>query len=294
MVDQTIFDLGQEGVLTPEHRFVVQENSAADIAQSATFALMGGLQPEAITPTTDIIGEVGKLYVVTTTSMSSNIDFVVPAAGPGARIGIYCNTDEPDWVVVIKGDISVVINGGASNTEWSRLFINGETVVLLCVAVNTWIVEIDGRIPCEFLANMTADMTFSTANLWAKVDFDSEQSDIGNVYDPTTNQRMTARRAAWWEFSGDFRSFDTSMTVNEYYNGELRINGTTSIYYSKDDVSADLTHALGSFSRGIAVAESDYFEVWFRSNASNAGVSADLGAGVQNMKSFFTGREVFR
>ena len=148
MVDKTIFDLDQASALTAENRFITQDTSAATTSVSSTFALMGGLTPEAVTPTADINGESGKLYVITTTSMTANIDFAVPAGNPGERIGVHCATDEPDWEIVIKGDISVTINGGPSNTEWSRVFINGETVVLLCVATNTWIVERDGRIPC--------------------------------------------------------------------------------------------------------------------------------------------------
>lgn len=77
MADQTIFDLGQETAMTAEHRLVVQDTGASTTAQSATFALVGGLEPDAQTPSGNITGAVGKLYVITTTSMVADIDFSI-------------------------------------------------------------------------------------------------------------------------------------------------------------------------------------------------------------------------
>ena len=171
----------------------------AAAATKASFAEMGGLEVDEQTPTGNITGAVGMLYVITTTSMSGNIDVTVPSASVGERMGVLCVTDEPDHEIIIKGAASQTINGGSAATEWSRLFIAGEIVILRCTAANTWWVEHDGRIPSVGILNENEATTPTEQNVnasttWHAVTWTAgADSGTGDIADQS-NGIITPRR----------------------------------------------------------------------------------------------------
>ena len=205
MADAAIFDLTAETAMTAAHEFVTQDTSAATRAQSATFALMGGLE---IDNTYDSAADhadispavVGKHYIVDLSGLTSVMNLVLPtSANVGERIGVSIvgtQNTTPGEELTITAGTSDFLNGVAGGTEWSRLFILGETVIMKCVVANSeWVVETDGRIPSGAKFNRSANVTshFSN-NAITLVTYDEETYDVGSIGD-LANDKMEIRRA---------------------------------------------------------------------------------------------------
>ncbi len=172
-----------------------QDTSATTRAKSGTFALMGGLEVNNQTiTTTDVTGAVGQLYVCTIAGLTATRNLTLPSANVGERVGVYIVDGDDAFELVIKGAALQTINGGAAATEWSRLFIQGECVVCRCVAADTWIVEVDGRIPCCARMEQNAQQTGIVTSTWTTVAYNVADFDTGDIAD-LANNRFNLRRA---------------------------------------------------------------------------------------------------
>jgi len=147
-------------------------NSTTDATSS--FALWGGLEANAVdVVASTITGAVGQMYLLTANSgtpQTATVDFTLPSASVGERIGVYHVDGDPAYEIVLKGAASQSINGGADATEWSRLFIQGECVVFRCIAAGDWIVEYDGRIPCAFEVYLSTAIATTASGAWYTMD----------------------------------------------------------------------------------------------------------------------------
>jgi hypothetical protein len=85
--------------------------------------------------------------------MGANRNFVLPAPAIGDRVEVSIVDGNSTNELIIKGASGVKINKGTAATEWSRLFIAGETVTFVADATDNWQVLVDGRIPCIGTAN---------------------------------------------------------------------------------------------------------------------------------------------
>jgi hypothetical protein len=118
-------------------------------------------------PTTaDITGASNTRYRLDISGLTATRSITIPSGTAGDVIEIYLNAGDDTYELIVKGAASVTINGGSAATEWSRLFITNEFVQLVCVATNTWIVTVDGRIPCQGIAKheSTSVGTISAVN----------------------------------------------------------------------------------------------------------------------------------
>ena len=149
------------------------------------------------------------LYVVDMSAWATaDRTYTLPAtAAVGDRIGIAITAGDASHELLITAGSGDTLNGIAGGTEWSRLFITGEIVIMRCVAANaTWIVEHDGRIPCAATWQATGSGTTTqsiSAATWTKVlddTFNTELFDIGPVMGSDgTNIAATIRRAGRYE-----------------------------------------------------------------------------------------------
>ena len=204
MANQTIFDLTQETSLTADDRLILQRTGASTTATSSTLALMGGLEVDNQTiTTTDVTGAVGKLYVCTIAGLTANRSLTLPSANVGERIGVYISDGDATYALILKGAASQTINGGSAATEWSRLFIKGEYVIFRCVAANTWVVESDGRIPCQALVHSDGGVDQSVTDAtWTQLTFfTTNEVNVGDVADQA-NDQILVRRAGQYYVTG--------------------------------------------------------------------------------------------
>lgn len=79
--------------------------------------------------------------------LSANRNFILPAGAVGDQIQISITSGNSTFSLIVLGDSGITINGGAAATEWSRLFIKGETVTFVASSTTNWQVVVDGRIP---------------------------------------------------------------------------------------------------------------------------------------------------
>lgn len=196
----------------------------AVVAPARVFGAAGGgleISNQTVT-TTDITGAVGNMYICTIAGLTANRNLTLPSAAVGERIGVHVVDGDDTYALILKGASGQTINGGSAATEWSRVFIKGETVIFKCIAANTWIVESDGRIPCVAKIRLTAtSQSVSAATQTEWKDFDSngvsEVFDVGNIMDGTTGSsggRVTIRR------SSDYNIFGALASGDALSNGE--------------------------------------------------------------------------
>jgi len=149
------------------------------------------------------------LYVVDMSAWATaNRTYTLPAtAAVGDRIGIAIIAGDASHELLITAGTGDTLNGIAGGTEWSRLFITGEVVIMRCVAANAaWVVEHDGRIPCAATWQATgsgATTQSISAATWTKVlddTFSAELFDVGSVMGSNgTHIAATVRRAGRYE-----------------------------------------------------------------------------------------------
>lgn len=172
--------------------------SAGDYTRLDTVALVQAAGPDAA-----MTMAVGALYVVDGSALTANRTYTLPTtADVGDRIGVMMSAGSASYEVLLTAGSGDTLNGVAGGTEWSRLFITGEVVMLRCIVANsTWIVEHDGRIPCV-AAMEDANATTLSHSTFTKITFDTERFDIGGIADPTTNNRFRIRRAGRYSGAG--------------------------------------------------------------------------------------------
>lgn len=170
--------------------------SAQDVRDMLVSVYGAGLTPNAQSPVgSDITGAVGQLYVCTITGLSANRNLTLPSASPGERVGVYIVDGHASNALILKGAASQTINGGSAATEWSRVFIQGECVIFVCVAANTWIVEQDGRIPQHVIMQRSTAQTGIAESTDTEITgYATPTLHIGNFANNTTG-RISPRRS---------------------------------------------------------------------------------------------------
>lgn len=278
------------------------DNTAGDIsAQDARDLIVSvygaGLEPNAQTVTTNITGAVGQLYICTIAGLTANRDLTLPSASPGERVGVYIADGDDSFALVLKGAASQTINGGSAATEWSRLFIKGECVTFLCVATNTWIVEKDGRIPCQCRATLSAAVTTNTAATVRVIGFNTETYDVGDIYDHVTNQFMTCRRAGRYSFDGFV--YPNVPILDQKYYGCYLYNDVVASYTKaycvdlrRNSVAISSGLATAAFIGQDVLAVGDKVVPVFLAEDANVGVIHTIATSPHRWNTFFAAMEM--
>ena len=94
--------------------------------------------------------------------------YTLPAvAAVGDRIGIMVTAGDASHELLVTAASGDTLNGIAGGTEWSRVFITNEVVIMRCIVANTtWVVEYDGRIPTSGLIFLSTDGDGEAATTW--------------------------------------------------------------------------------------------------------------------------------
>lgn len=112
-----------------------------------------------------IAAGVNTLYVADMSGWTADRTLTLPAtASVGDRVGVMVSVGDDAHELLITAASGDTLNAVAGGTEWSRVFITGEVVVMRCVTENaTWIVEQDGRIPMKCFARLSTSASAETA-----------------------------------------------------------------------------------------------------------------------------------
>ena len=114
------------------------------------------LEHSTVTGTSGAISAaVNTLYVADMSGWTADRTLTLPAtAAVGDRVGVMVNTGDADYEWLITAASGDTLNGVSGGTEWSRVLITGEVLVMRCITANTtWVVDYDGRIGEQFRAH---------------------------------------------------------------------------------------------------------------------------------------------
>lgn len=258
--------------------------SAAIVSVIATAASGNnwGLNEVQASPTgSNVTGVVGTMHILDISGLTADRDFTLPATcAVGDRVGVFIKTGDPDYELLLKPATGDTINGGSPGAEWSRLFISNECVIFRCIAANSdWIVEYDGRIPCNAMLRETTATTL-THSTWTKISLDAQTYDVGDIADPTTNNRINIRRAG--NYLGVGLVSIANLAVNSRVIPRFYKNGNVEIELTRAAVVVTGT-GVGSGTGAIVCAAGDYIELYgLWSVTSGTGTKdTDVATGVE-------------
>jgi hypothetical protein len=193
----------------------------------------------------------------------------------GDRVAITITTGDDAYEVLItaaSGDTLAAIAGG---TEWSRLFITGEVVILRCIVANTtWIVEYDGRYleSCELFGTATTSYVLDAVTKFSLGGSRNDGMTIG------TNEIIPRRTGLFVVtaenvFSNTRNGVTVLLTTFHTIGTTTYAGGTTRTIRSVK--STNLTSADNSFAttpREVIVSNlSNAFALWYYFNLSSGG-----------------------
>lgn len=207
---------------------------------------------------------VNTLYTVDMSAWATaDRTYTLPAtAAVGDRIGVMVTAGNASFELILTAGTGDTLNGIAGGTEWSRLFIANEVVVMRCIVANTtWIVEYDGRQKAYSKISRTTAQAITTGTN-TKVQCATVVTDPYGMADTTTNYRITVRRGGNYAaeiFTSIGALADQYRTVGRVYKNGSLDSSTPTMYLST--ASSVTGAAQGSFKQ-LAMAAGDYLEVW--------------------------------
>lgn len=226
---------------------------------------------------------VGNAYFFDISGLPGDVNFTLPSGEVGDRISVHITTGDDTYELIIKGDTGVSINGGSTATEWSRLFISGESVKLVLTTTSNWQVEHDGRIPCHGRLELSAAETTNGAGTETTPTWDTAAIDDGNICD-LTNFRFNIRRAGKYAVSGGARP--NSAPGDQQYILTAVYQGATQVHFALARQSGTLTGPSADMpSRSIVCAIGDAIVYKWATQEANKGLLNTAGT-------FFELREV--
>lgn len=208
------------------------------------------------------------VHMADVSGLTANRNFVLPAGTAGDIVELRIVTGDDTYAFIVIGNTGISINGGTAATEWSRLFIAGETVRFIATSTSNWAILNDGRIAnCFAMSDTNAQ---NIANItYTKVTFDTADANIGQGVD-LTNDKITIRRAGVYEILSQVYYYNFaagSLQCAVYKNGSQ-----TGMPLAEESTLGMGTSAYGSpKALGIkTLAVADYLELYGRQNSGSA------------------------
>lgn len=253
-------------------RITTFDNTAVvSVIATAAFGNNAALNHVSASPTTaGVTGVVGTMHLLDISGLTASRNFTLPAtAAVGDRVGVYITTGDDTHALIIIGDTGDTINGGSANTEWSRLFITNECVILRCVTADSaWIVEYDGRIPQQAMCRLT------TAATGEPVDTVVTPTAYSGAWTATIDNAslsivassdIKVRRAGNFLVSAQGVS-GTNVTANKYFSVYLYLNGDANIALGNQFIQSWATLGrVGAQTAMVPLAAGDYIRYRWRS-----------------------------
>ncbi len=227
-----------------------------------------------ISPTTaDTNAAANNRYFANISGLTASRNFILPVPAIGDQIEINIITGDDTYALILKGAATVTINKGSSATEWSRLFITGETARLIADTVTNWQVVTDGRIPCKAAMHRGSNQTGIVTATATKVNLDTSDKDNAGGQVDTTNNRINIRRAGVYTVPGvvvDSLSATATRVISILYKNGAQIS-TAEGYGVNGSFPAPWVH-----SPALDWAAGDYAELY---GYQNSGVNSTFIGG---------------
>lgn len=227
---------------------------------------------------------VNTLYVVNMSAWATaDRTYTLPTtAAVGDRIGVMVTAGNASYELILTAATSDTLNGVAGGTEWSRLFITNEVVIMRCVVADTaWVVEYDGRIPQEGLMDLTTASDGETASTYFRPTQTStagvwtSRVDVGGVVS-TANDYMLVRRAGKYQVSLGYAPKDAG-TAGVSVNARIILNDTQEETGPSATCTASGINRCAA-SKLIAMAAGDYVRYQYRTTDGSIGCAAFRGS----------------
>jgi len=224
---------------------------------------------------------VNTLYVVDMSAWATaDRTYTLPAtAAVGDRIGIMVTVGNASYELLLTAGTGDTLNGISGGTEWSRLFIANEVVIMRCIVANaTWVVDYDGRIPMQGWIELSTASTTNAANTFVYATANggawTSKRNVGNVVDTATD-KITMRRACQATIGVGMRT-NSTLGDGEYVNAACELNGSAGSYaVSQFFVMGRPGGGLNGQIIGIGeytFAAGDYIRHMYRTEAVNKGM----------------------
>lgn len=226
---------------------------------------------------------VNTLYTVDMSAWATaDRTYTLPAtAAVGDMIGIVVTAGNTStFELLITAGTGDTLSGIAGGTEWSRVFITGETVIMRCTSANaTWMVMQDGRIPQTANLGLTTDADGEGAATWVlPTSFGGAwtQGAATGATTNTANGNINIRRAGTYNTTVMSRAKD-AVADGQYYG--VRIGKNNAEYRSRQCfASAAQTTSAILNDPGVVCAAGDTLQLYYVSQAGGVGARGSAGA----------------
>ena len=208
--------------------YVIDDAAGTPTSKQATLASLTTLYGPALATVirstdADLALAVNTIYYWDISGLAADRTATLPGtAAVGDLCGIKITTGDNAFEVLITATAGDTLDGVSGGTEWSRLFITGEFVLLRCTVANTtWVVVTDNRIPCKGLMEITSGPDGETAATFTTVTAASTPgvfTVIDNVGDMLTaaSSLLTARRTGRYLVSVAGANKDNGTSTNYF------------------------------------------------------------------------------
>ncbi len=201
--------------------------------------------------------------------------YTLPAtAAVGDMVGIVVTSGNASYELVITAASGDTLNGVAGGTEWSRVFITNEVVLMRCIVANaTWMVVQDGRIPSSGLLFLSTDGDGEAAATWTLPTSVggawTTSTNIGMTIDTSTG-KITNRRPGKYNIAAAARSKD-GLVDQKYYIIAVYVNGVSIGQITEVAPAAQVVACQAAFPNYTLTADK-YLQVYFQSQDGGVGV----------------------
>lgn len=267
MAGADLFEMVDDALGTPASRKV----TAAVVREYTNMAQATGTDA-------DTTMAINTLYVVDMSAWATaDRTYTLPAtAAVGDTIGIVITAGDASHELIITAGSGDTLNGIAGGTEWSRVFITGEIVVMRCTAANTtWMVVQDGRIPqkCDMELTTSCDgeapNTFEQPTLCATPGAWTARVDVGSLAS-VSQDRITVRRAGNYNVLIAGRVKDASADGANFNVAGYQNAGATLVLLGGQQPGA-AAQPIASSARLLPLVAGDYIVYKFRTAAGSLG-----------------------
>lgn len=276
----TLMDSSTGSAIAFTSAAVLSQGGAADFARRAESA---GLRSSTSSADANLTMQVGVLHCVDISGFTADRTATLPAvAAVDDRVGLYISTGDDAYEMLITAASGDTLAGIAGGTEWSRVFITGEIVVLRCIVANTtWIVEEDGRIATGGLLFLSTDGDGEAAATWTLPTSVggawTTNSNTGTTIDTSTG-KITVRRAGKYNIAAAARSKD-ALVDQKYYIIAVYVDGVSIGQITEVAPAAQVVACQADFPK-YTLAVDKYLQLYFQSQ--------DGGVGIRGQNNYLT------
>jgi hypothetical protein len=218
-------------------------------------------------------------------------------AAVGDKVGVTVKVTHATKECLLTAASSDTLNGVAGGSEWSRVFITNEVVIMRCITANSvWVVEHDGRIPqkCSMrlstgTSNTESAATFSDATAISGVwTADVDNASLASV----SNDRIILRRGGIFSIACGMKT-NVAVGLAAYNYCVVFLTGTTIAAMNAISLAgaAGLNGQCFASRTSAAIATDDYLRYRFVTSEGARGLSASSGT-TDYSASWFTAAEI--